>query len=1246
MKLKQISTVGWKLAPPVRESLVKNKLAMKLTTVFLLSGTLFVHANAFSQKVTIDQKNGSLKNVFDALKKQTKYQFFYEPDVLRKARPVSLSIKNIDFKDVLKLCFDNQPLDYAIIGNTVVVKPRPMDGYSLKSAQVEDISGKTVNEKGEVLSGITIVEKGTKNATASDNYGRFTLKNVAEGATLLFTGVSIESREFQLQKKRNLGAITLKTRTIIGDEVVIEVNTGYQTLSRERSTGAYDVIDKSKIEKRVFTNVTEILEGQAAGVSAYKGSPIVRGISTFSGNIGNEPLLVIDGLPTERSLNDINVNDIETITVLKDAAASSIYGVRAANGVVVITTKGGRLTEQNKTSVQFTSDLRWNENPALSDYHYASTKGLIDYELATFQRDARKANLSELDNLESKLRGIGQAGTTSNSINYYSPLQMARLQYLKGQMSQADYENQLSDWYTKDYRQEYMDLVWKTPLRQSYNLSINSSGKNQSTFASLNYINDGQQNKYNSNQYVKGNIKSTQVLNNWFSFDIGSDIQYNGRKNVNNVYNNINLLEPYTAILDDNGNKVYRDYVDITGMQGGLHINPKVLTAIEGLPQFESYRFNILDELNDNKIKQNYYSVRSFARLNFNLGKGLRFSTSGEYEFGKWKTEEFRSRDSYYYRFLRNKFATKDAINAIIPVGGRMATEENSRNSWVWRNQLDYNRNFGTDHQVTATGGLELKEIAASIPTSSLYYGYDPVALTYTQLNNYDIYNVGYRTSYIYNNNTGLPGAVADGNGIKIADSDMNPSLTELKNRYVGLYAVGGYTYLGKYSATASVRIDQTNLFGTDPKYRYRPLWSAGLKWNLAKETFMQRLPWVDMLDVRTSYGLTGNVDQTTTPFLVASLGNQSTYTAQSIPYTNISSAPNPMLRWEKTTSYNAGFDYSLLKGKLSGKVDLYYKKSEDLLGSKEVHFTSGYTTQRVNSGSMSNKGLELTVSSPWLRNKDWLISSTIMLAYNKNTVTKAYYNPTQASHLAIGGYLVDGKPYDALYAYQYGGLTSGGTEYQNGVPIILRADGTTMHHFQDDGTLLLDGSTSMKPEDVRYMGTKTPLVNASLIQNVRYKNFELSAMLLYYGGHKIYKPSFAFNLTDGNEDWVAKSWTPENPTSEIPKALIYYEPGINVVNVGSLGGMYIRSTENVAKGDFIRLRNVSLSYTLPQKMAKYLKVDRLKLAGQVNNPWIWSAAGNAIDAEVQATASNSTTISNWALPTAKSYFLRLDVIF
>lgn len=1239
---------GWPQKPPISQLL----RVMKLTIILLTTALLQVSAKGISQKVTYIGKDVTLQTVFNTIKQQSGYTVFCNADILSDAGKVSVKIKNATIEEAMEKTLKGQPLTYNIIGKTIVVKNKPQepkvdpnDGTSAMDANI-DVHGRIVNEKGEPVAGVTVTVKGTKKATAANANGEFILKDVDENAVLVLTSVNAETREIKVNGKSDLGELVVKQKFGTGEEIIVQVNTGYQTLPKERATGSYDIIGADKIERRIFTNVKDALEGQAPGLSTFKGDMVIRGVSTFAPEIGNQPLIVIDGLPTEKNIDDINMNDVASFTILKDAAAASIYGVRASNGVIVITTKGGKFSTQNKTSVQFTMDYRWIQNPSLSDYHYATTGDIIAYQLANISRETVRRNFpTELAYLENSLKGIGEAGSRSTNLTYFDPLQNARLEYLRGNLSQQDYNALLSKWSATDYRKEYMKQVWKTPLRKSYNLSINSSGKNQSTYASLNYIDDGQQIRFEKSQYIKGYLKSSQRLNKWFSIDLGTDIQYNHRVNVNSSYDDFNSLEPYTSILDENGNKVYRDYVDIIGMQRGLHVNPKILSQIQGLQQFESYKFNILDELNDNLIKQDYYNVRSFASFNFNIGRHIRFSTSGMYEFAKNKSEEYRSKESYYYRFLRNSYASYEPINSIIPQGGMYSSTENSGNSWVWRNQLDFDKKFGSDHEVNATAGVELRQIKTGMSTNAIYFGYDPVALTYTTLNDNYIYNIGYEQSYIYNNNTG-PGAVLDGDGVRLRESNMQPTLSEVTNRYVGAYAVAGYTYKGKYALSGSVRVDQTNLFGTDPKYRYRPLWSAGLKWNASKEDFMQNISWVDMLDLRMSYGLTGNVDQTTTPYLVARLGNQSTYTADAVPYATIYTAPNPLLRWEKTASYNVGIDYSLLKGMLNGKLDVYYRKSDDLLGEREVNYTSGYATQRINSGAMANKGFELYVSSPWYSTKDLLVTTTLSFAYNKNKVLKAYYKPISASNLAISGYLVDGKPFDALYAYRYGGLTSGGTEEQNGVPIIYRADGTTFHHFETNGSLSLDRSSSMLPEDVVYMGTKTPPISASLTQNIRYKGFELSAMFLYYGGHKMYLPSYGFVITDGNDDWSSKAWRPDNTGSDIPKSKIYYNPGVSVVSLGSLEDMYIRSTKNVAKGDFIRLRNIALSYTLPDKIGQKLKMNRFKITAQINNPWIWSAAGKQYDSEVQTSQSNTMSLRSWGLPMPTTYLLRLDVLF
>ena len=570
-----------------------------------------------------------------------------------------------------------------------------------------------------------------------------------------------------------------------------------------------------------------------------------------------------------------------------------------------------------------------------------------------------------------------------------------------------------------------------------------------------------------------------------------------------------------------------------------------------------------------------------------------------------------------------------------------MSMTDTKRDNWTFRNQLDYQTVIKDEHAISLSAGLELRENNRDIPNTSTYYGYNPTSLAYTALNVKDMMNIGVKESYIYNNNTSA-GAIRDGSYIRLSDYDLTPSLSSMQNRYFSGYFVGGYTYKERYGISGSFRIDQANLFGTDPKYRYRPLWSVGFKWNMAKEDFMKELSWIDVLDLRGSYGLTGNVDQTTTPYLVARMTTQNRYTAETIPYTMISEAPNPLLRWERTASYNLGVDFILLGGKLSGKLDYYHKRSDDLLATIEVPFTSGYSRQRVNYGAMTNNGFELSLSSPWWKNKDWSVYSSFTFYYNKNKVTRSFYNATQASQLISGSYYQEGRPFNAIYAYQYGGLTSGGTDAQNGIPDIIRADGTSVVHFNENGGINIDASTTMKPEDLVYMGSGTPVWGGSFTQNIRFRNWELSAFVTYYGGHKVYVPSFNFYATNYNtlSDFYAQSWTPENSSSLIPKHFVHYDASADGGKAIGLQEMYQKSTANVEDGDMIRLRNISLAYSLPTKYVSKLRMENVKLIAQVNNPCFWSAAGHGIDPETLGTGGS------WTLPQPTSYLLKLNVQF
>lgn len=1185
------------------------------------------------ETLSFECSDESLSSAFRRLEQVSGYKILFTYEDVQSCKS-TVSVKDEPVKVIMDALIKGHPLTYRIKDRYVTVTAVKEEKPSARRV----LKGQVSDERGEPLIGVSVRITGTRLGTVTDMDGNFILSVPSGHSHVDVSYIGMKPRHLEINKENFLKVVMQEDTRRLDDFVV----TGYQTLSKERATGAFDIMDKKALDSKIHANALSALEGEVPGLSTYNDKIVIRGVSTFSSSVGNDPLIVIDGLPTEQKLTDININDIESITVLKDAAASSIYGVRAANGVIsVVTTKAVK----DRTDVRFVADWTWEQNPSLGDYHLASTGEIMDFELASMQTSARRMNQTEAFYLKDNLKGIGEAGSNSNTLPYYSPLKYARTLYVNGEMSEADYNALLNGWRALDYRREYMNEAWQTPLRQSYNLSINTGTERQSTYVSLNYIGDSQRVISDENKSFKGYLKTTQRLTDWMSFELGVDAQYDYNISGDTYYTGFTTLEPYTQIKDANGNRLYRDYVDV-GCQSfymsNLHINPKILSQIEGLPQFESYKFNILDELEDNRTREKNFYIRSFAKLNFDILKGLKFSSSISYEYSKDRAETYNSENSYYVRFLRNRFATYDAVNSVIPEGGRFSMADTSTDNWTFRNQLDYSAVFKDEHALTLTAGLELRQNNIHIPNQSTYYGYDPTSLAYTTINVKDMMNLGTRDSYIYNNNTSAD-AVHDGSYLRLSDYGLTPTLSATENRYFSSYFVGGYTYKDRYGISGSFRIDQANLFGTDPKYRYRPLWSVGLKWNMAKEDFMKNISWIDVLDLRGSYGLTGNVDQTTTPYLVARMMTQNKWTDETIPYTSITEAPNPLLRWERTASYNIGLDFILLGGKLSGKLDYYHKKSDDLLATIEVPFSSGYSRQRVNYGAMTNNGFEFSVSSPWWSNQDWSFDSSFSFYYNKNKVTRSYYKATQAGQLISGGnYLQEGHPFNSVYAYRYGGLTTGGTDEQNGIPVINRADGTSVVHLTENGGVDIDESTSMKPEDLVYMGSGTPVWGGSFTQNIRFRNWELSAFVVYYGGHKVYVPSFDFYTSDANTlpDFYAGSWMPENSSSSIPKHFMLYPVSSDGGDVIGLQEMYQKSTANVKRGDMIRLRNISLAYTLPSRYAKKLKMESIKLIGQVNNPCFWSAAGHGVDPETLGTGGD------WTLPEPTSYLLKLNVQF
>ena len=370
-----------------KAGLTKTLLIMKFTAIFLLTAVLQVNATGHTQGITLSEKNASLEKVFKEIKKQSGYSFLYTQEMLLQAKKVDIEVNNASLYSVLEECFKEQPLTYTILNNTIIVKPKETspNEVAVDVPPPIDVKGRVVNENGDPVPGVTITVKGTKKMTATDVNGMFELKGVDQNASLVFSGVNVETYELKINGKTEFGDIGLKTKVTLGEDVKVTVNTGYQTIPKERITGSFSTVGTKELERTLSYSIVDKLEGNLTGLLFDPLGVTIRGVSTI--NSSRLPLVVIDGFPItiskdvndyadenefaafKRALETINPNDIATITVLKDAAAASIWGVRAANGVIVITSKH---TSSREPEINFSTNISITPRPDVNKLPYAN----------------------------------------------------------------------------------------------------------------------------------------------------------------------------------------------------------------------------------------------------------------------------------------------------------------------------------------------------------------------------------------------------------------------------------------------------------------------------------------------------------------------------------------------------------------------------------------------------------------------------------------------------------------------------------------------------------------------------------------------------------------------------------------------------------------------------------------------------------------------------------------------------------
>lgn len=1106
-----------------------------------------------------------------------------------------------------------------------------------KVARIErrNIIGAVLDSDGEPLAGATVMIEGTSHGVATDADGNFSILSDKKNTVLVISYIGMETARVEVPKDYKFLQVRLQHKTTMMDEVVV---TGYQTMKREAATGSYQTISADELDKRFTGNLVSNLEGKVPGlVGAEKGesSIVIRGEGSFSAQ--NSPLIVVDGLPIEGGLKSVNPYDVENITVLKDAAAAAIYGARASAGVIVITTKTAK---KERLTVDFNADLNISEKYDYSNMHYATGAEAVELELLNFNGMLNDPNPDYLASAVSRYR--------TGKMSMLSPVSRLLLANHLGEMSDADMNRQLDIYRGNNYMDEFERVHDRNQINQNYNLALRMQGKVINSSIVLNYSRDNKGVRKEHSDAItlkyKGDIKAAK----WLDISLGLNmISSRSKTHSNRFLSNTSFL-PYISPYDSQGNP--------TGMECIVYPGESVFN--DALNELKDPTFNIVNEMNYNFSRYRNTNIRSYIHALFKILPGWTAQAQFQYEDIYSKTETVYDADSYHMRTLYN-FATTVETKHIgweanpdfdwtsiddiiadmnnpeivpehigerkvygkaathhIPDGGVKKSASSQAAYYTFRAQTRYNRDFGP-HEIDALAGMEFRENHTS-SEDYLVYGYSPETLNNS--------TISADWNYIGKTYTGVLGSDYAGYQGSFLFTPAS-KFPEVLHRFYSVYFTGNYVYDRRYSLSGSYRVDKCDLFGADPKFRGRPLWSVGGSWNAHNEAFMKDYTWLDALKLRASYGLTGNIDSSISSYLVATI--TSNY-VNKLPQGNVQTPPNDQLRWEKTATWNLGLDFALWGYRLSGSLDYYHKSGSDLLTDVDLDMTTGFETLKINAGNMVNHGVELQLNGHILEAKsrnDLGINLGFNIACNTNKVTKIFHNPSSGTE-NLSFSLHEGYPLNSLFSIRDRGM--------------VEKDGTYYTGWEDkDGNLHVGNVASeLTIDDCVYSGSTTPKISGALTPQITWNGFSLEAMFNFYAGHYMRTGAERWERDTGSECGYTAFMGFGSINSEM---LNYWRGDDTYPGNGYKGSDYATVSHttyyasNVKHADYMKLRSLVLGYNFSPAVCRAVGLSDLRLRLQMNNVFTWARNSLGLDPEAVSFTSGSNI-----LRTPRSYTMSL----
>ena len=1160
---------------------------MRLLPIFLLAALISAHASGSAQSVSISGTGLTLKQVFTEIEKQTGYVFFSNKEMLANTRKISIAAVNQPLKEVLSKVLDNQGLDFLIQGKTIILS-RKRFGASLPELVLEQpyslITGRVTDTDGAPMAGVNIQIKGSTKGVVSAPNGTFTI-NANAGDVLVFSFVGFTPRELtvtasMIADKQNALTIALTPSSTKLEEVAVTVSTGYQTISRERMTGSYSSVGSKRLENKLQPSLLSALEGQAAGVAVTKDGKLeVRGRSTFLANA--EPLLVIDGFPTTGGLESVNIDNIESITVLKDAVAASIYGARSSNGVIVITTKSAK---KGKLQIGYKGSTGVTLRPQLSYLNKTSAADYVDAEIDWYNSDPSDVMLDY------------------ESYAAYSRVSQLLIKKDNGEMSEEEVNAELDQLRKNNTIDQLERHLFRNKLTQQHNLTFASATDKNATNVALRYIANQNNMKGNSDNRLILDLRNDWKPINGVTVKMFSNINYTNNKSPLDAddmldFSTWGTMRPYYNIVDPSGKSrnipiVRSEIAELYNEYGGL----------------KSMNYDPLKDLTMATTKNQMLLTRLGASISVNLLDGLTGEVGGSWTRGSSLSRSLRDVNSFYVRSLYNASASRSTPGKhYLPEGGMINETRSMTESYTLRAQANYAKTFNSIHRVSVIAGGEINKEVIDNNTAPTRVGYNDQAGTFTPFNYVEFNSFLSAPDFIF----------PDG-----ATTVSNGNYVFRDNRFVSVYSNGSYEYDNRFIISGSIRIDQANLFGTNPKYRYRPNWSVGGTYKLGQEKFFN-VSWIDKLNIRGSYGINGNISLTQGPFLLVAPGGYSPISGAT-PYT-ISSVPDNNLRWERTMISNFGTDMSLFGGKLNVSIDYYNKLSKDLLAPDFIDPTYGRFTLNRNAGTARNTGIEVSIETDVMKAKDFNWSILFNGSYNNSKVIEFNYDYLNPNFLTFsnsptilgssgGAVLKTGYPLDGVFSYRFAGLDNTGT------PL----------YYTSEGKKVLVNNIAVK--DLAFSGTLRPKYILSMTNTLSYKQFDLSFMLVSQLGGVFRRDGFSGDNIDHKD--VAKRW--RKPGDE--EHTIYPK----LAAFSSDSWYFPFSDAMIESSDFVKLRDVTLSYRLNNKIWGKTGLNNARVFFQGRNLVSITANKVGVDPETIAMGLNATI--NRTLPLRPELYIGFSV--